>query len=101
MRCHVEKADFSCEFCEKKSATRFNIETHQELLFGAGFRFDFTQNVTLDCGWSFGGNLFNNCFKDVSDNCFAAQWAVSPGGQSVWFLMILALILALLCQSFP
>lgn len=55
----------------KNSSTRFNTEDHLELEFGAGFRFDFTQNVTLDCGWSFGGNLFNNYFKDVSDNSFA------------------------------
>lgn len=96
-----KKRIFLANSAKKKSATRFNTETHQGLLFGAGVRFDFTQNVTLDCGWSFGGNLFNNCFKDVSVNSFEAQWAVSPGGQSVWFLMILALILALLCQSFP
>ena len=55
----------------KNSSTRFNTEDHLELEFGAGFRFDFTQNVTLDCGWNFGGNLFNNYFKDVSDNSFA------------------------------
>lgn len=52
----------------KDSKVRFNTEDRLELLFGAGFRFDFTQNVTLDCGWNFGGNLFNNYFKDVSDH---------------------------------
>ena len=52
----------------KNSSVRFNTEDRLELLFGAGFHFDFTQNVTLDCGWNFGGNLFNNYFKDVSDH---------------------------------
>ena len=52
----------------KSTSVRFNTEKGFALEVGAGFRFDLTQNVILDCGWTFGGNLFNNYFKDVSDN---------------------------------
>lgn len=55
----------------KSTDVRFNTEKGFALEVGAGFRFDFTQNVTLDCGWNFGGNLFNNYFKDVSDHSSA------------------------------
>ena len=52
----------------KGSSVRFNAEDFFALEFDAGFRFDLTQNVTFDCGWSFGGNLLNNYLKTVSDN---------------------------------
>ncbi|MCH5295530.1 MAG: hypothetical protein J1F14_06480 [Treponema sp.] len=63
----TQRSSFSDTEQSKRWAVSFGQKTSFALTFYGGFYLDIVPNITLDCGWSFGGNLLNNYLGSMKD----------------------------------